>query len=60
MNAITYFEVAGPDSARLADFYASVFGWKPTPGPLPNYFHLRPMVVRGWQVASARKHSPSE
>jgi len=40
MNSIAYFEVAGPDAARLADFYANVFGWKLTPGPFPNYFSL--------------------
>jgi predicted enzyme related to lactoylglutathione lyase len=41
MNPITYFEVAGPDAKSLADFYAAVFGWEPTPGPFPNYYSLQ-------------------
>lgn len=40
MNQITYFEIAGPDAARLADFYSRVFTWRPAPGPFPNYFSL--------------------
>jgi hypothetical protein len=35
-NHITYFEVAGPDAAALADFYGTVFGWRHRPGPFPN------------------------
>lgn len=40
MNEIAYFEVAGPDAAKLAEFYAQVFGWRPSPGPFPNYVSL--------------------
>lgn len=40
MNEIAYFEIAGPDSAKLADFYGRVFGWRPASGPFPSYFSL--------------------
>lgn len=34
---IAYFEIAGPNSDALAEFYAAVFGWRITPGPFPSY-----------------------
>lgn len=37
---IGYFEVAGPDSSKLADFYRQVFGWEIKPGPFPGYFNI--------------------
>jgi len=40
MNEIAYFEIAGQNAVRLADFYRTVFGWDVTPGPFPNYFSL--------------------
>ena len=27
-NPIVYFEIAGPDGARLREFYSGVFGWE--------------------------------
>lgn len=40
MNTISYFEIAGSSSEKLAEFYGSVFGWKPAPGPFPGYVSL--------------------
>jgi uncharacterized protein len=40
MNPISYFEIAGADTAHLATFYHSVFGWHPAPGPFPDYVSL--------------------
>lgn len=37
---IAYLEIAGPDSAALAEFYSAVFGWRMTPGPFPQYHSL--------------------
>jgi predicted enzyme related to lactoylglutathione lyase/quinol monooxygenase YgiN len=39
-DPIGFFEVAGPNTAALAHFYEQVFGWKPTPGPFPNYISM--------------------
>jgi predicted enzyme related to lactoylglutathione lyase len=41
-NAIAYFEIAGPDAAGLASFYASVFDWHTAPHRFPNYFSVGP------------------
>jgi predicted enzyme related to lactoylglutathione lyase len=41
-NTITYFEIAGPDAATLAGFYANVFGWRTAPHKFPNYFSVGP------------------
>lgn len=38
--AIGHFDVAGPDLARLAPFYAEVFGWQVTPRG-PGYAQLQ-------------------
>jgi uncharacterized protein len=40
MNPIAYFEFAGPDSAALAAFYSTLFGWRFGPGPFPGYQSL--------------------
>jgi predicted enzyme related to lactoylglutathione lyase len=37
---VSYFEIAGPDSAKLADFYRQVFQWEIRPGPFPRYFDI--------------------
>ncbi len=29
MNPVVHFEMSAEDSKRMAEFYASVFGWKP-------------------------------
>jgi predicted enzyme related to lactoylglutathione lyase len=39
-NTITYFEIAGPDSEKLAAFYANVFGWRTAPHRFPHYFSV--------------------
>jgi predicted enzyme related to lactoylglutathione lyase len=49
MNAITYFEIAGPDAARLSGFYATVFGWRPQPHRFPNYFSVGPEDGAGFR-----------
>ncbi|HVS00671.1 MAG TPA: VOC family protein [Thermoanaerobaculia bacterium] len=40
MNTISYFEIAGSSSEKLAEFYGEVFGWKAAPGPFPQYVAL--------------------
>ena len=39
-NPIGYFEFSGPNPGALAHFYEEVFGWKPAPGPFPNYISI--------------------
>lgn len=39
-DPIGYFEIAGPNAGVLARFYEQVFGWKPAPGPFPNYMSM--------------------
>ena len=34
-HAVVHFEVSGPDSSQLADFYAELFGWRMQ--PIPDY-----------------------
>ena len=34
-NPVTWFEIIGPDSAKLQGFYKSVFGWKLS-DPMPQ------------------------
>jgi uncharacterized protein len=34
-HAVVHFEISGPDSGRLADFYAALFGWRMQ--PIPGY-----------------------
>ena len=41
-NSIAYFEIAGPDAAKLSGFYANVFGWRTAPHKFPNYFSVGP------------------
>jgi predicted enzyme related to lactoylglutathione lyase len=47
LNQVTYFELAGPDAAKLAAFYGSVFGWKTEPGAFPNYFKAANVGTEG-------------
>jgi PhnB protein len=41
-GSIAHFEVTGPDAARLAGFYGSLFGWSLHAGPFPNYHSIDP------------------
>lgn len=34
-HAVVHFEISGPDDGQLADFYASLFGWRMQ--PIPGY-----------------------
>lgn len=34
-HAVVHFEISGPDSGQLADFYAELFGWRMR--PIPDY-----------------------
>lgn len=34
-HAVVHFEISGPDSGQLADFYAALFGWRMQ--PIPGY-----------------------
>jgi uncharacterized protein len=36
-HAVVHFEISGPDSGRLADFYAVLFGWSVQPVPGAGY-----------------------
>src|SRR5215471_3128551 len=36
-HPVVHFEVSGPDIRRLADFYASLFGWRLQPVPGIDY-----------------------
>jgi uncharacterized protein len=36
-HPVVHFEVTGPDDGRLADFYASLFGWRMQPVPGVGY-----------------------
>jgi len=36
-HAVVHFEIAGPDSGRLADFYGGLFGWRTKPMPGTSY-----------------------
>jgi predicted enzyme related to lactoylglutathione lyase len=36
-HAVVHFEIAGPDSGQLADFYAELFGWHMQPVPGADY-----------------------
>jgi len=41
---VVAFEIRGRDSARLREFYAALFNWKMTEGPLPNIARIEPGV----------------
>lgn len=36
-HPVVHFEISGPDDGRLADFYASLFGWRMQPVPGIGY-----------------------
>src|SRR5215475_8078520 len=36
-HPVVHFEISGPDERRLADFYASLFGWRMQPVPGVDY-----------------------
>jgi len=36
-HPVVHFEISGPDDRRLADFYASLFGWHMEPVPAIDY-----------------------
>jgi len=36
-HPVVHFEISGPDDQRLADFYASLFGWRMQPVPGVGY-----------------------
>lgn len=36
-HPVVHFEISGPDDRRLADFYASLFGWQMQPVPGADY-----------------------
>jgi len=36
-HAVVHFEISGPDSGQLADFYAGLFGWHMQPVPGAGY-----------------------
>jgi uncharacterized protein len=58
MNATTYFEIAGPDAARLSGFYANVVGWRPQPHRFPNYFSVGPGDGAGLAGGFRREAQP--
>ena len=37
---VGYFEIAGPDAAKLAAFYRTVFAWEIKAGAFPDYFDI--------------------
>jgi hypothetical protein len=41
-HPVVHFEISGPDDQRLADFYASLFGWRMQPVPGVDYTLVYP------------------
>jgi len=39
-NAVTFFEITGPDGQALRTFYSGVFGWMLEAQPFPGYAYL--------------------
>lgn len=40
-HPVVHFEIAGPDGARLADYYRALFGWEPASAG-PDYWVVPP------------------
>ena len=46
-DPVVRFEIAGPDSAALAEFYRKLFGWSISEGPFPTYQTIEPAGPNG-------------
>jgi uncharacterized protein len=46
-HAVVHFEISGPDTGELADFYASLFGWSMHPVPGVGYTLVDTSAGRG-------------
>jgi len=57
-NSIVHWELLGPDSAKMRDFYSSVFDWKPRDVEgFPHYFTVDD---EGMGVAGAVGRGPED
>ncbi len=57
---LTHFEVYGEDPARLADFYASLFGWQIEKAPGIDYWRIRTEPKNGAHSDGGLTYRPPE